>query len=169
METTNRQFKVVAYHTQRDHRLKQNGEVFTDIESLLKRINEARYYNADTCVEVTPDKEWNYRINETFEGLDKRVWCWVIEEEPTDTKIRIVGVDMFLAKPQRCGVYVYEDLNDTNLADVDQGYMYLYPYTMREFIRQLANPPVKHGRCGQTIVDEIPWKDCDFIALLNIN
>lgn len=159
-----RQFKVVGYLNDKDFSRKLNGEVYTDIETLLKRINRARYYKDGK--EVRFDEDWYVRYNHTFELFDDGIKHWVIEEQPTDTSIKIVGVDIWLAIPQRNNAYTYDSLLDPRLAGVSEQRMSLYPYTMKEFLRVLSDP-VTVERYGKKVQQILPYDKYDFIALLH--
>lgn len=148
-----KQFKITAYLNHRDFSMKRNGKTFTDIESLLRFVNASRYYNTNKNVEVSPTEEWHYLIREIAEGYLTRVIGWEIEELPTDTTIRIVGVDTCYALPQTTDKYVYEDILD---ADIENMNSKLYPYTMSEFITALSK--------NDKYLDILGW---DYIAILN--
>ena len=161
-----KQFKITAYHNNFDFNLKRNGILFTDIESLLRAVNERRYYKAEGDGNPVPcTEDWDYSFNEMFEGYEGRIGCWDIEELPTDRSIRIVGVDYFYALPQRTGVNIYDSLEDPRLADISRERMLLYPYTMEEFIKTLVRgqDTDRYGKPKPTNLN----LSYDYIALLH--
>lgn len=161
-----KQFKITAYHCTRDKERGINGKTYTDIESLLRAVNERYYYQVKNGSDPVPcTEDWDYSYNEMFEGYEDRVACWDIEELPTDRSIRIVGVDYFYALPQSTGVNVYDSLEDPRLADIDRQRMLLYPYTMEEFIKTLVRGQEtdRYGRPRPYNLDLA----YDYIALLH--
>lgn len=161
-----KQFKITAYHSTRDMERGINGKTYTDIETLLRGLNERLYYKAEGGSSPVPcTDDWDYSYNEMFEGYEGKVACWDIEELPTDRSIRIVGVDYFYALPQRTGVNIYDSLEDPRLADIDRQRMTLYPYSMEEFLKTIArgNETDRYGRPKASNLD----LSYDYIALLN--
>ena len=160
-----KQFKITAYHSDFDFRNKRNGVVFTNIDDLLRFINKSRYYNATTGKQVEPTDEWHYCFKDALEGLEL-IRHWAVDEKPTDHTLRIIGVSIFHALPQTTDVNVYDSLDDVRLANIPADTMYLYPYTMEEFINALRTYTDRTDNRGRmTSSCQLPHNEYDFIAL----
>ena len=150
-----KQFKIVIYYSDRDFNRKINGEVITDIETLLVLLNKRDYYkyidpeNSPYTKQVSSGEDFDYIIKNSFEGLDiiKHI---DIEEYPTDTSIRIIGVDI-LHDIQNV---LFENIYDSELYNIPLNHMALYPYTMKEFLNILS-----------TNIFDLQYNNYNFVAL----
>lgn len=166
--------KIRAYNTSRDKEFNrtENSIVFTDIETLLRHLgqNDYWYHGKEGSKQVTADQDFHNCYREAFEGMGIPKY-WVVEEMPTNTKTRIVGVSCLYALPQRLDKYVFKDVDDLLSTGISVAHTSLYPMTLEEFIKRFAGLPAYEPSYGHRpkTCDELNWKEYDFVALETID
>lgn len=170
---SDKQFKITAYPSERDYKFKRDHVEFTDIETLLRFLGTNSYWRyGDENVEVTANDDFTNLYRDKFEGgsTDKIV-VWEINERPTDTKMRIVGVSCLAALPQRLDKFVFKNVDDLLSTGLNVAHTSFYPMTIDEFLKRLAGAPAYEPNYGHQppTCDELDWEDYDFVALETID
>lgn len=148
--------KVTGYSNQRDYKFKTNGFEINSVEELLRKLAENRYYKlvGTETQEVNAEDEFDILYRTAFEGYGDEKITYLDIDEADDDDLRIIGVDVLEAVPQRTGKVIFDSILVPELAEVRTKNM--YPMTVKEFVTTLRDNP-----------DRLNWSDFDFVAIKN--